>query len=118
MLTIARLAASPRSSPLSSTSMASGVSTGSRKLSRFHGDAVTGIEHQRHVLSCHLRFEFLEQRRHLGVRDVRTQQHLELEGLQLRRNVGGVVLGVRQISDVLIGGIAEHQRDALAFLGL
>jgi hypothetical protein len=35
MLIIARLAASPRSSPLSSTSMASGVSMGSRKLSRF-----------------------------------------------------------------------------------
>jgi hypothetical protein len=70
------------------------------------------------VLARHLGLEFLEQRRHLRVRGVRAEQHLEFEGLQLRGDVGGVVLRVRQVGDVLIGGIAEHQRDALALLGL
>ena len=80
MLIIARLAASPRSSPLSSTSMASGVSTGSRKLSRFTADAVAGIEDERNMLARHFGFELLDQRGSSWRGRRRCQQHVELAG--------------------------------------
>jgi len=42
---------------------------------------------------------------------------LEANRLEGRHHVGGIILRVRELSGVLVSGIADHQRHAAAGMG-
>jgi hypothetical protein len=75
---------------------------------------MAGVEEEGHMLARHPDFELLDQRAHLGVIDICAEQHVELQGLELRGDIGGVVDRIDQARDVAVRGIADHQRDAFA----
>src|SRR5262245_32919139 len=68
------------------------------------------------VLSGHPVLEFLENGRQLGVVRIGGDKHFELQAFQLGRHIGGVVDGIGESGDVLVGGIANDQRNALGSL--
>ena len=77
-----------------------------------HLQPVAGIEEQRDLGLFGGAAE-LDQRLHQRAPvEIGAAEHLEAQPLQLLRQVGGVVLRVPQLPDMLVGRISDHQCDA------
>ena len=78
---------------------------------------MAGVEDERHVFARHLALNSCSSASIFSwVASVR-QQHLELQRLELGGNVGRVVDRVGQGRNVLVGRIADHQRQPFTSVG-
>ena len=78
---------------------------------------MAGKEDESHVLSRQSVPEILQERGHLVLARIGGQQHLESQALQFLRDVGGVVGRIDERSHILVGGVADDQRQTLAAFG-
>src|SRR5262245_46929197 len=72
---------------------------------------MTGIEEQPLIARLQLLRKLVESLVHLIAREVRPKHDVEGETAQLLRNVRGIVLRVGELGHVLIGRVADDERE-------
>ncbi len=78
-----------------------------------HRDAMAGIEKQRHIGAFALLAEFEQLRRHRVAGEIAALDDLEADIAKHPRHRLGVDRRVRELRNILVGGIADHEGDAL-----
>ncbi len=76
--------------------------------------AVAGIEEQCHFSARQLLVELADQALHRALVEVHPIKHHEPQPLQSGCNIGRIVQRILELGGLLIGGIADHQSDAVA----
>ncbi|MHC2686353.1 hypothetical protein ACVJDU_007917 [Bradyrhizobium diazoefficiens] len=78
-----------------------------------HSDAVAGIKEKRHIGAFALLAELEQLRRHGVAAEVAALDHVEADIAQHPCHRPGVDRGVWKLWDILVGGVADHEGNAL-----